>query len=512
MTQELLEKQVLKHMLVSKSAINKCKNLNITKDHFVWKPENSPLKKSPTTKLFDMIIDYYNIADSLFTYNVMENKLIDSRQSDLVKESYAVLWQDIQSQEIDENNLHEWCMQLRKNKAVKEVGELFVKGQEKISTEGLENAIQYIDDQVDSVKNELSDVFIEKHNFSLNNASEYFQTEYLKRIRNKDKYTGIPSGFSLLDNKTHGWFGGQVVVFLGPSAGGKSTMLLNLAHNAFMSKKNVLYFSFEMDAWTCLLRHISRLYEIDVSFLRGLNLDDDRVAEIAKKLNDLPKDSVFDYFISDENATAEYVESKIKEYIMADKFPDIVVIDQIANMTTEKTPFNADLWRRGGDAIVYLESVAKKYNITILTAQQFSTYQVKDTKKQKQEGKARQYYQDAASGDQRLIHKAFYVIAMEPDVQNNICTLYPVKMRESWFKPFVLKWDSSYSAVLELSDDEQSMWQKTLGLEFGDPMTIKKDGGSIIDDNDSNQFSNVIEVGNDEIDFDISLPVDWDDE
>jgi hypothetical protein len=56
---------------------------------------------------------------------------------------------------------------------------------------------------------------------------------------------------------------GQIVVFLAPSSCGKSVMLLNSAlHANKVCKKKVLYLSFEMNSWLCLLRHVSLSFEI----------------------------------------------------------------------------------------------------------------------------------------------------------------------------------------------------------------------------------------------------------
>jgi hypothetical protein len=91
-----------------------------------------------------------------------------------------------------------------------------------------------------------------------------------------------------------------------------------------------------------------------------------------------------------------------------------------------------------------------------LTAQQINRDSIKENRKRKEDGKASAYYQDAASGDQRLMHLSTYVIGMEPNKEDQLCKYYPVKMRDAWFKPFDARWIPEYNKVEELTDSEQS--------------------------------------------------------
>jgi hypothetical protein len=133
-----------------------------------------------------------------------------------------------------------------------------------------------------------------------------------------------------------------------------------------------------------------------------------------------------------------------------------VVVDYIGNMTTRSTSKTAKHWEKNGDAAEGLFKIAKRYNIAVLTAQQINRESIKENRKNKESGKASAYYQDAASGDQRLMHLAYYVIGMEPNREDNICWYHPVKMRDAWFTPFAAKWIPEYNKVEELSDSQQS--------------------------------------------------------
>jgi lipocalin len=86
---------------------------------------------------------------------------------------------------------------------------------------------------------------------------------------------------------------------LAPSSGGKSVMLLNSAvHANEVCNKKVLYMSFEMNSWLCLLRHIALTFEVPYSALKDNALAPDELKGI---LNGLNKRKGKAYFVSDES-------------------------------------------------------------------------------------------------------------------------------------------------------------------------------------------------------------------
>jgi len=467
-TQRDLEFQILKYLLTDKIYITKARLYNISPEHFVWLMHEPKEGKKPvyyTRLLFKMIIKYFNDGDSLLTYEVLENKLIDIRANDEVKSNFNLLWSMVQEEEVDENNFYEWITQLRKNLAVRTTNEIFQEGYNVLTQKGLEATINLIEDKISVVKNQISNEPEIQTSFDFASSADIFKNEYTRRLSEPEKYTGIPCGLSEIDNKTFGWQGSQIVVVLGPSSGGKSTQLLNWANYAWKQNKNILYFSFEMDWWTCMLRHISLYYEVQYDKIKGLKLTNNEMNAIIEKMQE-GKTSYFEYETSTTNATPKFIDTKIRELANTKGMPHLIIIDAIPHMTTEKSiRSGAKAWERAGDVVEELHmTILKKYNIPILTAQQLNTPTIRETRKMKQEGKARVYYQDASAGDSRLMHYAQYAIAMEPDKDQEVCIYHPVKMRDAWFHPFVAKWCPEYNAVYEFSTEDQIQYKKLLGL------------------------------------------------
>jgi replicative DNA helicase len=65
---------------------------------------------------------------------------------------------------------------------------------------------------------------------------------------NPEKYWGVMSGFSCLDNVYHGFVKGRYMVLLAMEGGGKTTMMFNMARNMAVMGYNVVYVTIESNA------------------------------------------------------------------------------------------------------------------------------------------------------------------------------------------------------------------------------------------------------------------------
>ena len=142
---------------------------------------------------------------------------------------------------------------------------------------------------------------------------------------------------------------------------------------------------------------------------------------------------------------------------------DLVVCDYIGNMTTRTTRSDAKHWEKNGDAAEKLCVLAKKHNIPILTAQQINREAIRENRQKKEASKAYSYQQDAASGDQRLIHLSSFVAALESDKDNKMITYQFVKGRDCYFHPFYAKVDTDYNKILILTKEEEEEYRRLIG-------------------------------------------------
>ena len=456
-------KKILKLILTEKGLIDRLLGSHISPKHFIDEDESRESKI--LSKIFSMVTNYHRESSgSMMTSDVFNSRVEALSIKDNSKADVISAWIDIQGQKCVIDDYHQLLSEIKQAHAEKLLDVALSELQNNLSEKGVKNSVEEMQSALEEVHEQFSEFGLEKTEFDITTRADDFAKEYLKRIKNKDKYSGIMSGVPDIDEKTMGWMGGQLIVFLGPTSGGKSVQLLSCAVNANrISNKNVLYFSFEMDAWHCELRTLSNMVGVSYEKLKRQDMSDLELHALFESYREI-NGAYFHYDVNLDDPTPEYIEGKIRELASTKGMPDLVVVDYVGNMTTRESNRNAKPWEQQGDASVGLFRLSKKYNIPIITAQQVNREVFRENRKNKEAGKASAYYQDAASGDQRLMHVAYYVIGIEPDRDNNMIVYHPVKMREAWFDPCITHYDPKIYKVLPMTKETQDHWKLTKGL------------------------------------------------
>ncbi len=456
-----LETLALAHITKSTKSIDLFLERKITAEHFTYVSDGEAV--SYTQGLFNMIVKYYEQSGgSLFTSYILDQKLKNKKVKESSKAKLLTLWEDIENTDVDDNNLYEVLQQLKNRRCNALLSEMLTDSYNSIASQDIKTTLSVIQDNVDKIQDELSEFGADRHAFDVTQSGDFFKDEYEKRIKHPELFKGIDCGVSNIDSKTFGWLPGQIIVFLAPSSGGKSVMLLNSAMHANKNcNKKVLYMSFEMNSWLCLLRHISLSFEIPYSQLKDNNLSPDELRAIVDGLNNSKDGAYFEYDVNMEDPTPEYIDSRIRELIATKGKPDLLVVDYIGNMTVRNAVNGSKDWENQSKAITELFKMAKRYNIPIITAQQINRETIRDSRKSKEANKFMSYDQAAASGGQNLMHLCTYAIAMEPNREKGYCVFHPVKMRDAWFNPFPVRMNPEYNKVEEMSLEEQ---QTVMGL------------------------------------------------
>jgi replicative DNA helicase len=109
---------------------------------------------------------------------------------------------------------------------------------------------------------------------------------------NPNDVTGIPTGYTDLDEKTSGFQPGDLIIVAGRPSMGKTAFSLNIAENvALDAGLPVAVFSMEMGATQLATRMIGSVGKLDQHRMRNGRLDDEdwiRLAAALGKLNDAP--------------------------------------------------------------------------------------------------------------------------------------------------------------------------------------------------------------------------------
>ena len=473
--QEDFEITLLAHLVSDAKAIEKSLTSGISEEHFVFVEGN--YKNSMTKKIFTYIKDYYKASGgSLFTSFVLESKIVEEAIPDKGRGRLMTLWADIESIDADPNNLHEVIHQIKNRHCLRILKEMFADGLNELETTGVSGAVNIIQDKLEKINEQMNEFASDIHNIDVSESAEYFREEYTKRVQQPELFHGIPCGLENIDNRTFGFLPGQIIVFLAPSSGGKSVMLLNSAvHANTVAKKNVLYMSFEMNSWLCMLRHISLQYEIPYNQLKNVELTKQELNKLIEKMQAKKDGPYFEYDVNMEDPTPDYIDSRIRDLIATKGKPDLLVVDYIGNMTIRNAPQNAKDYELQSKAVQELFKMAKRYNIPIITAQQINRETIRDARKAKEANKFMSYDQAAVSGGQVLMHLCTYAIAMEPNKEQGYCIFHPVKMRDAYFTPFPVRMEPEFNKVRELTEEEQLQIMAMHAMSNGLPVSSTKD-------------------------------------
>jgi replicative DNA helicase len=189
-----------------------------------------------------------------------------------------------------------------------------------------------------------------------------------ERQGNRALITGIPTGFTLLDHKTSGLQGSDLIILAARPAMGKTALALNIARNAaFESNVPVAIFSLEMSKEQLSMRMLCSEARVDSSRVRSgfLNPEDwHRLTNAAGTLSEAP------IFIDDSpDISTTSIRTKCRRLKM-DKDLGLVIIDYLQLMRSRHESERRDL--EISDISRSLKLLAKELNVPVLALSQLN--------------------------------------------------------------------------------------------------------------------------------------------
>ena len=261
--QKELELKILKGLVTLESGFDMATERGLDERHFMSKSPGST--KAITGKFYKLALQYYRESGGyLLTETVIESKLSQKGLKAQTQAKFMDLWNEVIQEECEKNDFPHLLLLLKDRYCIKLQSDTVEKLADYVKNDQVDECILALTDCVSKMYEEKEEFANDKVNFDMAEADTFFFKEYDERALNPDQYKGIDSGLAPLDEKTLGFAPSQVIVFLAPSSGGKSVQLLNIADHAHrVVNKNIMYFSFEMSAWLCKLRHASLISEVD---------------------------------------------------------------------------------------------------------------------------------------------------------------------------------------------------------------------------------------------------------
>lgn len=230
--------------------------------------------------------------------------------------------------------------------------------------ENLNNFLDYCESKIFSIAEQ-------KSSGGLMPSSELIKAS-MKQIEElyamKGQLTGIPSGFSELDNLSAGFQPGELTILAARPSMGKTAFSLNiLLHTAIRAKKKIAYFSVEMGKEALMLRLLAneaavRLSDIRVGALNTANWE--RLIPTAATISDCS------IFIDDTSELSPF-DIRAKARRMKSRHGlDMIIIDYLQLMTLKTKVESRE--REVSEISRTLKSIAKELQIPIIALAQLN--------------------------------------------------------------------------------------------------------------------------------------------
>lgn len=201
--------------------------------------------------------------------------------------------------------------------------------------------------------------------------SDIISSEVLPDLQNKtsadrEKYLGIPSGFSYLDMLTTGFNKSDLVLIGARPAMGKTSFALNLARNmAVTGKKKVVFFSLEMSKEQLAQRVLSTEARVESSKFRTGKIEGDEWTRIGEAAYQLSQAEL--YFDDTTMITVPTMKARIRRL----KNVDAVVIDYLQLMTGSKR-YEGNRVQEVSEITRNLKLMAKDLHIPVIVCSQLN--------------------------------------------------------------------------------------------------------------------------------------------
>ena len=184
----------------------------------------------------------------------------------------------------------------------------------------------------------------------------------------KQLITGIPTGFSQIDNLTSGLQGSDLIILAARPAMGKTTLALNIARNAAVdAMAPVALFSLEMSKEQLAMRLVCAEARVDSFRLKGGFLEEEdwrRVTDAAGTLTEAP------IFIDDSpDITAMSIRAKARRLKMETDL-SLIVVDYLQLIKGSASSERRDL--ELSEISRSLKMLAKELNVPVLALSQLN--------------------------------------------------------------------------------------------------------------------------------------------
>ena len=194
----------------------------------------------------------------------------------------------------------------------------------------------------------------------------YANIEELSKL--KGRVSGVPTGFTALDNMLTGLHGGELVILGARPSMGKTSLAMNIAaHAALMAGKSVAVFSLEMPREQIALRVLCSEARVDMQKVRQGTLSGDDWMRLARSIGPMANAPL--YIDDTAGITPSQLRSRCRR-LMMDKGLDLIVLDYLGLMRADGKSENRQL--EVSEISRSLKAIALELKVPVLACAQLS--------------------------------------------------------------------------------------------------------------------------------------------
>ena len=277
----------------------------------------------------------------------------------------------------------------------------------------------------------------------------YANIEELAKLRGK--VSGVPSGFSALDNLLTGFHGGELIILGARPSMGKTSLAMNMAgYAAIYGGKSVAVFSLEMPREQIALRLLCSDAKVNMQHVRQGTLTPDDWMRLARSIGPMSNSRIF----IDDTAgiTPTQLRSRCRR-LMMDRGLDLIVVDYLGLMHADSKVESRQL--EVSEISRQLKAIALELKVPLIACAQLSRANANRDNKRP----ALTDLRDSGSIEQdadvvMFIHREGYY---DPECEEkNVGEIIVQKQRNGPLGTIKVAWLSEYTTYANLAPEAQN--------------------------------------------------------
>ena len=352
------ERAVLGAMLVSKDALMNCA-LRLSVDDFYVEDHKM---------IFEMISEVYKKGVNVDAVTVIEQFILTNTLDRLSNKEDTVY--DLVLNVVSASNAEEYIRIMQDKTTLRRL----VKLAEDVTNKWQKEEINDISDYVAQVENDTLAITRSRNVGKFKSTKEVIavlKEQLFSKTKANGAVTGVTSGFTDIDQYTHGFQRGDLIILAARPSMGKTALALNFLVNAAIKQNvTVAMFSVEMPADQLMHRMLSSQSGVNGDKIRGLDLSDKDWTKIDVAASQLSNAKIF----VDDTSSIKLGDLMVKARNLKSKHEDLslIVVDYLQIVKGSEQSRKEGRQQEVTEISRGLKELARELNVPVIALSQLS--------------------------------------------------------------------------------------------------------------------------------------------